>query len=359
MAKKSALGKGLGALIKQSETEIPERQVYSTDKINIGDIDLNPYQPRTNFDQESLEELASSIRLLGIIQPITVREIDNGKFQIISGERRYRASLMAGLTEIPAYIRHADDNNMLEMALVENIQREDLDAIEIAISYQRLIDECQLTQENVSERVGKKRSTIANYLRLLKLPAEIQLAIRYGQISMGHARALVNVEQTDQQLQLFHDIIENGLSVRQVETTVRKINHPEEIVEIVETEEAGETEEVVEIGKTEEIGEAETAISPSSPLSPAFPISSDFPDLESQDDEVIIYEDPQPNMLLAGNDDERQLKEQLSMCFGTKVDLRRSTSGVGRVVIPFRTDAELNHILQMAKKINELSEAFS
>ena len=349
MAKKSVLGKGLGALIKQSETEISERQVYSTDKIEISNIEVNPYQPRINFDQESLEELASSISQLGIIQPITVREIDNGKYQIISGERRYRASLMAGLTEIPAYIRHADDNNMLELALVENIQREDLDAIEIAISYQRLIDECQLTQENVSERVGKKRSTIANYLRLLKLPAEIQLAIRQGQISMGHARALVNVEQTDQQLQLFHGIIENGLSVRQVETNVRQINHPEEIEEIVKT---GEVGEMVENGET---GEAENVVSLSSPLSPtspATPVSSIAP-VSPDFEEVLIYEDSQPNELVSGNDDDQQLKEQLSLCFGTKVDLRRNASGVGRVVIPFRTDAELNHILQMANKLIE------
>ena len=321
MAKKSALGRGLGALIKQSETDIPERQAYSTDKIEISNIEANPYQPRTNFDQESLEELASSISQLGIIQPITVREIDNGKYQIISGERRYRASLMAGLTEIPAYIRHADDNNMLELALVENIQREDLDAIEIAISYQRLIDECQLTQENVSERVGKKRSTIANYLRLLKLPAEIQLAIRQGQISMGHARAIVNIEQTDHQLQLFNNIIENGLSVRQVETTVRQINHPEE------------TEQVVEETSEEKK-------------------SSEKNTNESPDSEVLIYEDSQPNVPVSGNDDQ-QLKDQLSQCFGTKVDLKRNVSGVGRVVIPFRTDAELHHILQMAKKLIE------
>jgi len=322
MSKKSALGKGLGALIKQSETEIPERQAYSTDKIEISNIEANPYQPRTNFDQESLEELASSISQLGIIQPITVRETDNGKYQIISGERRYRASLMAGLSEIPAYIRHADDSNMLELALVENIQREDLDAIEIAISYQRLIDECQLTQENVSERVGKKRSTIANYLRLLKLPAEIQLSIRQGKISMGHARALVNIEQAEQQLLLFQSIIENGLSVRQVETTVRQINHPDETGQLVE-----ETSE-------------ETV----------FPENNTD---ESPENEVLIYEDTQPNVPVSGNNDDQQLKDQLSLCFGTKVDIKRNVSGVGRVVIPFRTDAELQYILQMAKKLIE------
>jgi len=322
MAKKMALGKGLGALIKQSETEISERQAYSTDKIEIEKIEANPYQPRTNFDRESLEELAASIKLLGIIQPITVREIDDGKYQIISGERRYRASQMAGLGEIPAYIRHADDNNMLEMALVENIQREDLDAIEIAISYQRLIDECNLTQENLSERVGKKRSTIANYLRLLKLPAEIQLGLKQKQISMGHARALVNIEENDHQLQLFHQIIENELSVRQVETATRQINRPEE------------TEPAVE-SKPEETTVTET--------------SKD----ESSDNEVVIYEDPQPAEEIPEEDNEQKLKERLSRYFGARVDLKRNASGAGRMVITFRTDAELQYILKMAEKIVE------
>jgi len=326
MAKKSALGRGLGALIKQSETEIPERQASVINSFDLRNIEFNPYQPRTHFDQSGLEELAESIKQLGIIQPITVREIDGGKYQIISGERRYRASQMVGLTEIPAYIRHADDNNMLELALVENIQREDLDAIEIAISYQRLIDECQLTQENVSERVGKKRSTIANYLRLLKLPAEIQLAIRQGQITMGHARALVNIEQTNQQLQLLGDVIENGLSVRQVEMAVRQINHPE-----LPDESSLETD-------------------------PSFLPPSDNEEGEDElpsEQEVVIYEDPQPSAPVVANKDEQQLKEQLSRCFGVKVDLKRDTTGAGRVVIPFRTDAELQHILQMAEKIIE------
>ena len=333
MAKKSALGRGLGALIKQSETELPERQANATDSIEISKIEVNPYQPRTYFDQAGLEELAASIKQLGIIQPITVREIDDEKYQIISGERRYRASLMAGLTEIPAYIRHADDNNMLALALVENIQREDLDAIEIAISYQRLIDECQLTQENVSEQVGKKRSTIANYLRLLKLPAEIQLAIRQGQLTMGHARALVNIEQTDHQLQLLHDIIENGLSVRQVEIAARQINNPELLP-------AESSEETVPSPLPQAHKKEETNEQPS-------------------EQEVVIYEDPQPPVLIPGNEDEQQLKEQLSRCFGVKVDLKRDTTGAGRVVIPFRTDAELQHILQMAEKIVEHSEALS
>ena len=181
MAKRNALGRGLGALIDEAGQE----KIVTADAVNeidIYKIEANPFQPRTIFNEDSLEELSKSIKELGIIQPITVRTLDNGKFQLISGERRLRASQIAGLKKIPAYIRFADDQGMLEMALVENIQREDLDAIEVAISYQRLIEECKLTQESMSERVGKKRSTVSNYLRLLKLPAEIQLGIRDKQI---------------------------------------------------------------------------------------------------------------------------------------------------------------------------------
>jgi ParB family chromosome partitioning protein len=357
MAKKSALGRGLGALIKQSETEIPESQANATDKIDISRIEVNPYQPRTNFDQEALEELAASIKQLGIIQPITVREIDNGRYQIISGERRYRASMIAGLTEMPAYIRHADDNNMLELALVENIQREDLDAIEVAISYQRLIDECRLTQENVSERVGKKRSTIANYLRLLKLPAEIQLAIRKGQLSMGHARALVNIEQPEHQLELLHDIIENDLSVRQVEVATRQINHPEpkpepqQTVAVtpepeIENEQGTPEDDTVQTFDTStEPGDAVTE-QPEGTERPEPGVAEQQPDRE-----VLIYEDTQPPVYIPETEDEQHLKEKLSRCFGTKVDLKRDEMGAGRVVIPFRTDAELQYILQMAEKM--------
>jgi len=316
MTKKSALGKGLGALIKQSETDLPERQANTTNNIDLRNIEVNPYQPRTGFDPEALEELAASIRQLGIIQPITVREIGEGQYQIISGERRYRASQIAGLTEIPAYIRYADDNNMLELALVENIQREDLDAMEVAISYQRLLDECQLTQENVSERVGKKRSTIANYLRLLKLPAEIQLAIKQGKISMGHARALVNIEQIEHQLQLLHDIIENELSVRQVETAVRQINHPEPEPVVEETTENKHV-------------------------------------IESDEEQIIIYEDPQPQIFIPGDTEVQHLKDQLGSYFGTKVDFKIDKTGAGRIVISFRTDAELQYIMQMAEKCKE------
>ncbi len=360
MAKKSALGKGLGALIKQSETAIPESQANATDKIDISRIEVNPYQPRTNFDQEALEELAASIKQLGIIQPITVRAIDNGRYQIISGERRYRASIIAGLTEMPAYIRHADDNNMLELALVENIQREDLDAIEVAISYQRLIDECRLTQENVSERVGKKRSTIANYLRLLKLPAEIQLAIRHGQLSMGHARALVNIEQPEYQLQLLQDIIENGLSVRQVEVAARQINHPEPEPQQPVTEAPGTitgNEQETHGSYTKQTGDTSAEPGGTTTEQPENTGYSEHIEPEigekSSDNEVLIYEDPQPPVYISETEDEQHLKEKLSRYFGTRVDLKRDATGAGRVVISFRTDAELQYILQLAEKMQD------
>ncbi len=362
MAKKSALGKGLGALIKQSETEIPESRVNATNEIDIRNIEVNPYQPRTNFDQEALEELAASIRQLGIIQPITVREIEGGKYQIISGERRYRASLIAGLTEMPAYIRHADDNSMLELALVENIQREDLDAIEVAISYQRLIDECRLTQENVSDRVGKKRSTVANYLRLLKLPAEIQVAIRDRKLSMGHARALVNIEQPEHQLQLLHSIIDEGWSVRQVETAARKLNNPEPEPVLV-------TESVVEpvtdpVQVDQPVNNNAQASDPSEPDKNAI-IDEQYAgeeylgtapgNVQTSDKEVLIYEDPQPPVYMPEVENEQYLKEQLSKYFGIRVDLKRDNTGAGRVVITFRTDAELQYIIQMAEKMRDLN----
>ena len=221
MAKRDALGRGLGALIEDADQKI--FQLGSVNEIDINSIEVNPFQSRTKFDEQALNELASSIKQLGIIQPITVHRVNKNKFQLISGERRFKASKIAGLTKIPAYIRTADDQGLLEMALVENIQREDLNSIEIAISYQRLIEECRLTQETLSERVGKKRSTIANYLRLLKLPAEIQLVIKNKEISMGHARTLVNIEDKNTQIKLCHKIIKNDLSVRKVEDIVRNL----------------------------------------------------------------------------------------------------------------------------------------
>lgn len=223
MAKKQALGRGLGALIDDAEREKLVQKVAANLEINIDDIELNPFQPRTRIDEQLLEELASSISKLGIVQPLTVREIGNNKYQLIAGERRLKAARMAGLHSVPAYLRTADDQAMLELALVENIQREDLDAIEIAISYQRLIEECNLTQEKLSERVGKQRSTVANYLRLLKLPAEIQLGIKNKQLTMGHARTLINIEDPEQQIKVYYRIIDDGLSVRKTEELVRRM----------------------------------------------------------------------------------------------------------------------------------------
>ncbi len=226
MAKKNALGRGLGALLQNPDTDVTSRGgdsalVGSISTIPIAQIEANPFQPRTHFDQEKLDELAASIRQLGIIQPITVRKLGYDKYQLISGERRFRASQLAGLDEVPAFIRIANDQAMLEMALVENIQRHELDAIEVALSYQRLIEECNLTQEALSERVGKQRSTIANYLRLLKLPPEIQKGIANGEVTMGHARALIGIEDPLEQLQLYKQIITEQLSVRDTENRSR------------------------------------------------------------------------------------------------------------------------------------------
>lgn len=222
-SKKSPLGRGLGALIEGVEKEALEKKVEANLQIDINSIDANPFQPRLRFDNQSLEELAASIRQLGIVVPLTVRETGDGRYQLIAGERRLRAARMAGLTHVPAYIRTADDTAMLEMALVENIQREDLDAIEVAITYQRLIEECNLTQEQLSDRVGKQRSTVANYMRLLRLPAEIQLGIRNRNLSMGHARTLVNIEDPAKQIKVFYHIIEEDLSVRATEELVRHL----------------------------------------------------------------------------------------------------------------------------------------
>ena len=287
MAKRNALGRGLGALIDDAGQE----QIVTADAVNeidINKIEANPFQPRSIFNEEALDELARSIKELGIIQPITVRTIDGNKFQLISGERRLRAAQLAGLKKIPAFIRFADDQGMLEMALVENIQREDLDAIEVAISYQRLIEECKLTQENMSERVGKKRSTISNYLRLLKLPAEIQLGIRDKQISMGHARALVNIENEKTQLKVYYKIIDEGLSVRKTEDIIRDINTPNNK------------------GKNEKVRLPEE------------------------------YE---------------QLKKHLDEHFDASIDFKRNNKGSGKIVIPFKSDEDLERIMGIIDKM--------
>ncbi|BAX79660.1 ParB/RepB/Spo0J family partition protein [Labilibaculum antarcticum] len=284
MAKKSALGRGLGALINDiDEVQVrPEKDL--SNEIEITKIESNPYQPRTKFDEESLNELAQSIKELGIVQPITVRKIHSNSYQLIAGERRLRAAKIAGLTRIPAYVRMAEDDKMLELALVENIQREDLDSIEVAISYQRLIDECKLTQESLSDRVGKKRSTISNYLRLLRLPAEIQKGIREKKLLMGHARALVNVDDPRTQLEIFQVTVENDFSVRKVEELVRNFNK-----------------------KTEEKPAPEKAVS-----------------LPKE------YE---------------SLKDHLADHFSAKVDLKRTKNGKGKIIIPFKSDDDLERIL--------------
>lgn len=233
--KKQALGKGLSALLENSGTDITTRNigaaggqtVGSISSLSIEQIETNPFNPRTNFEADALTELCDSIKEHGIIQPLTVRKLGRDKYQLISGERRFRASQLAGLTEVPCYIRIANDQNMLEMALVENIQREDLNAIEVGLSYQRLIDECNLTQDKLSQKLGKSRSNITNFLRLLKLPALIQVGIREGAISMGHARALVSAGDEATQVNIFNKIIENNLSVREVEALIKDQREPE------------------------------------------------------------------------------------------------------------------------------------
>ena len=231
--KKQALGRGLSALLKDPDNDIRSVSDKNADKLvghivelDMDSIEVNPFQPRSNFTDQGLDELASSIRELGVIQPITVRKIDFNKFQLVSGERRFRASRRIGLATIPAYIRIANDQETLEMALVENIQRQDLDPIEIALSYKRLIDEIELTQEKLSERVGKKRSTITNYLRLLKLDPIIQTGIRDGFISMGHGRALVNIENAADQIALYEKIVGQNWSVRETEKAVQEYHRP-------------------------------------------------------------------------------------------------------------------------------------
>jgi ParB family chromosome partitioning protein len=222
MQKRNALGRGLSALIDDSNM-IREHSPVSNE-ILISEIEANPFQPRIHFDEEALNELAASIKELGIIQPITLRKLGDRRFQIIAGERRFRAAKLAGLTKIPAFIREAGDEAMLELALVENIQREDLDAIEVALSYQRLMEECKLTQESLSDRVGKKRSTISNYLRLLRLPAIIQKAIREQEVTMGHARALINIPDPETQVMVYRQVVKYDFSVRKTEDIVRKLN---------------------------------------------------------------------------------------------------------------------------------------
>ena len=229
---KRVLGRGLDAILQSPETDITSKDISgdfvagAIAEIDINLIETNPFQPRTEFDETALRELAQSIKEQGVIQPVTVRKLGYNRYQLISGERRLRASKLAGLSKIPVFIRVANDEQMLELALIENIHRENLNAIEVAISYQRLIDECNLTQEEVSDKVGKSRSAVANFLRLLKLPAEVQIAIRDGHITMGHARALINVTDKEQQLKLLQQIIEGEMNVRQTEELAEKAKNP-------------------------------------------------------------------------------------------------------------------------------------
>ena len=293
--KKQALGRGLSALLKDPTNDIKSVEDKNADKVvgnivelDINAIEINPFQPRTNFNEETLNELATSIRELGVIQPITVRKLDFNKYQLISGERRLRASKIVGLETVPAYIRIANDQESLEMALVENIQRHDLDPIEIALSYQRLIDEINLTQEQMSERVGKKRSTIANYLRLLKLDPIIQTGMRDGFISMGHGRALINVEDNEVQSDIYHKIVTENLSVRDTEALVKK--YQESL--LPKTKKA----------KTE-----------------SFQI------------------------------DEEQ-KKFFATYFGAKVDIKSAGNGKGKITIPFHSEEDFERILKLIKE---------
>jgi len=285
--KRSALGKGLDSLI--SMENIQTEGSSAINEIPINQITPNPDQPRQNFDEDALEELATSIRELGIIQPLTLRSTSDGNYQIISGERRYRASLLAGLETVPAYIRTANDSEVTEMALIENIQREDLNAIEIALTFRKLIDQYHLTQERLSERIGKKRATIANFLRLLKLPAEVQLGLHDHTLDMGHARALLSLDDPKLQLKLYNETIKKGLSVRQVEQRARQMQ-----------QEAAASR--VDNGST------------------------------GQQVNVKDYQ---------------ILQKHLSSSFGVPVKFTCDKSGKGKITFPFTTEAELEKIISI------------
>lgn len=300
--KKKAMGEGIKALLKNIDDDLKSKDLaYESQKVDkrrvpavgaripIEKIVVNPKQPRQDFDDQALQELAESIKTHDIIQPITVVSLKDGTYMLVSGERRWRAAKLAGLNDLPAYIRTANDQELLEMALLENLQREDLNAIEIALSYQRLMDECDLTQEGVSERMKKERSTIANYLRLLKLPPDIQTGVRDGELSMGHARALLSLKHVDEQLYVYREIKEKGLSVRQVEALVRNMINPK----IEDPKE-----------KTKE-----------SKLPPAY----------------------------------QRIEDDIASLFSMKVDLQRKNNGKGSLKIDFQSDEELERIMQVLK----------
>lgn len=294
--KKQGLGKGIRALldtiddeVQAPKTGVPAVSGQNTNaiaRISLDQIVVNPKQPRRDFDEQALRELSESIKLHDVIQPVTVIKMGPGSYQLISGERRLRASRMAGLADIPAYIRTADSQGILEMALLENLQREDLNAIEIALSYRQLMDECGLTQEQVSERMKKERSTVANYLRLLKLPPDIQKAVRDAQITMGHARAIIGLEHVEQQLYVYREIVQRGLSVRQVEQMVKDMAN---------------------------------YTTPAAPKVAAAPVKL-----------PIAY---------------KRIEDSMASHFSTKVDLDRKKSGKGRIVIEFYSDEDLERIM--------------
>ena len=290
--KRSALGKGLSALLENADTDVTSKTgiegvVGSIAQISIEHIEPNPFQPRSFFEPEALAELSASIKEQGIIQPITVRKMGYDRYQIISGERRFKASKMAGLKSIPAYIRVANDQGMLEMSLVENIQRQNLNPLEIALSYKRLIDECSLTQEMLSDRVGKNRSTVTNFLRLLKLQPQIQAAIRNETLSMGHARAIIGVDDVGKQLLMFREIIDKHLSVREAENLARELGNKSSIT-----------------GKSKKGNE---------------------------------------NLSL----EYKKIQEVLSSHFRNRIRLQRTQKGNGKIVIPFENDEDLNRILEL------------
>ena len=289
--KYNALGRGLDALI--STEEVKPQGSSTINEIPLSQIEANPNQPRREFDAEALQELANSIRELGIITPITLRQVDTSRFQIIAGERRWRASQMVGLQTIPAYIRTINDENVMEMALVENIQREDLNAIEIALAYQHLMDSTGMTQEKVSERVGKSRTAVANYLRLLKLPAQVQMALQNKSIDMGHARALLALDSSAMQIKLFKEVEKNGYSVRKVEEMVKSLNN----------------------GDDTDTAKKKVATKTSMP------------------------------------EEFTMLKNRLSDFFHTKVQLVCSARGKGKISIPFSNEEELEHIMNVFDKL--------
>lgn len=289
---KSVLGRGMGALLEMEEVSTAGSSQFG--EIDIDKIQANPNQPRTHFDEGALNELTASIKALGVIQPITVRKLEDGKYEIIAGERRYRASKKVGLLKIPAYVKTAEDEQVMQLALVENIQREDLNSIEVALGYHRLVEDYKLTQEKLSDLVGKKRATVANYLRLLKLPAEIQLGITDSKIDMGHARALINIEDAALQLEVYNEILASDYTVRKVEQVVRSIN-------------AGEIKKGTDISKQT---------------------------VETKEE----------------NKKYETIKDNLSSMLSTKVELVYNNKGKGKIILPFNSEDELNQLMDVLDK---------